>query len=108
VATQNPIDTKARIVLPEAQLDRFLFKIQSDLSSFEQEVSILAGHHQRKNTQPDRRNGRALGDEIRSYREVVRQIHVEDNGALHRPDHPRDPQQPALFLGASPRARWPF
>ncbi len=45
VATQNPIEYEGTYPLPEAQLDRFLFKLLVGYPSFEQETGILA-HHQ--------------------------------------------------------------
>src|SRR5688500_18537227 len=45
VATQNPIEQEGTYRLPEAQLDRFLFKIQVDYPDLEQEVAIIGGHH---------------------------------------------------------------
>lgn len=44
VATQNPIEYEGTYVLPEAQLDRFLFKLQVTYPSHEQERQILAQH----------------------------------------------------------------
>ena len=106
VATQNPIEHEGTYRLPEAQLDRFLFKIQVTYPSFEQEVSILAGHHERKNTHPLTGVTAVLSaEEIRSYREVVRQIHVEDNVLRYIAQIIHETRNsPALFLGASPRA----
>jgi MoxR-like ATPase len=106
VATQNPIEHEGTYRLPEAQLDRFLFKIQVTYPSFEQEVSILAGHHQRKNIQPLAGVTAVLSaDEIRSYREVVRQIHVEENVLRYIAQIIHETRNsPSLFLGASPRA----
>ena len=52
VATQNPIEHEGTYRLPEAQLDRFLFKIQVDYPNLEQEVAIIGGHHQRKGINP--------------------------------------------------------
>jgi MoxR-like ATPase len=44
VATQNPIEYEGTYPLPEAQLDRFLFKLRVDYPSFEQEQQVLARH----------------------------------------------------------------
>src|ERR671912_2533074 len=52
VATQNPIEHEGTYRLPEAQLDRFLFKIQVDYPNLEQEVAIIGGHHRRKGINP--------------------------------------------------------
>src|SRR5512140_309630 len=45
-ATQNPIESEGTYPLPEAQLDRFLFKIPVDYPSEEQEDALLAAVHQ--------------------------------------------------------------
>lgn len=44
VATQNPIESEGTYNLPEAQLDRFLFKLRADYPSEEQEAEILMMH----------------------------------------------------------------
>jgi MoxR-like ATPase len=44
VATQNPIEYEGTYPLPEAQLDRFLFKLRVDYPTFEQEQQVLARH----------------------------------------------------------------
>src|SRR5215216_1390710 len=48
LATQNPIEHEGTYRLPEAQLDRFMFKILVDYPSLDQEIAIITGHHQRK------------------------------------------------------------
>src|SRR6478609_8205617 len=45
VATQNPVEHEGTYRLPEAQLDRFLFKIQVHYPNPEEELAILNGHH---------------------------------------------------------------
>lgn len=47
-ATQNPIDFEGTYQLPEAQVDRFLFKIKMDYPITEEEVKILLEYNQRK------------------------------------------------------------
>ncbi len=44
MATQNPIETEGTYNLPEAQLDRFMFKLIADYPSAEEEAGILAMH----------------------------------------------------------------
>lgn len=44
VATQNPIESEGTYNLPEAQLDRFLFKLRADYPTEEQEARILLMH----------------------------------------------------------------
>jgi MoxR-like ATPase len=45
VATQNPIEYEGTYPLPEAQLDRFLFKLSVGYPSFDQETTVLDRHH---------------------------------------------------------------
>ena len=46
-ATQNPVEQEGTYALPEAQLDRFLFKIQVPYPNLDEEVKILENEHQR-------------------------------------------------------------
>jgi MoxR-like ATPase len=45
LATQNPVEQEGTYPLPEAELDRFLFKIEINYPSAEEEVRVLAMHH---------------------------------------------------------------
>src|SRR5450631_600069 len=45
LATQNPIEQEGTYRLPEAQLDRFLFKIDVKYPTLQEEISILTKHH---------------------------------------------------------------
>lgn len=106
VATQNPIEHEGTYRLPEAQLDRFLFKIQVTYPNLEQEIAIIAGHHHRKGVKPTLEVNAVLNaQEIATYRDVVQQIHIEENlvAYIARLVH-ETRNSPALFLGASPRA----
>src|SRR5262249_8133585 len=44
-ATQNPIEYEGTYPLPEAQLDRFLFKLSVPLPSRDEELGVLRNHH---------------------------------------------------------------
>ncbi len=106
VATQNPIEHEGTYRLPEAQLDRFLFKIQVSYPNFDQEVAIISGHHSRKGNQALQEVSPVLtSDQIKSYRSSVQQIHIEDNLVKYIAQIIHETRNnPALFLGASPRA----
>ena len=106
VATQNPIEHEGTYRLPEAQLDRFLFKIQVNYPNLDQEIAIINGHHNRK-------GGHALhevktvltSEQNKAYRSSVQQIHIEDNLVRYIAQVIHETRNnPALFLGASPRA----
>src|SRR5687768_17332283 len=80
VATQNPIEHEGTYRLPEAQLDRFLFKIQVDYPDLDQEVAIIGGHHQRRGmTAIAEVNAVLSAAEIGTYRQAVQQSYVEDH-----------------------------
>lgn len=106
VATQNPVEQEGTYHLPEAQLDRFLFKINVLYPTAEQEFQILMHHHHTKGDQLiDQVHPVLSAPEIDSLRANVRSIHVEDklltfitsivgNTRVHK----------SIYLGASPRA----
>jgi MoxR-like ATPase len=92
--------------LPEAQLDRFIFKINVNYPSLEEETKILMQHHGQQ--------GRQLLDELKPVisrqqlaqcRQLIQKVHVEDKliefiarlTISTRSDR-------SLYLGASPRA----
>lgn len=106
VATQNPIEHEGTYRLPEAQLDRFLFKIQVNYPTLEQEIAIISGHHQRKGVKPTTEVNAVLSaEEITTYRHSVQEVHVEENLLKYVAQLINETRNsPALFLGASPRA----
>jgi MoxR-like ATPase len=106
VATQNPIEHEGTYRLPEAQLDRFLFRIQVDYPALEQEILILQGHHQRKGEQPTAKIEKVLtAEDIKSYRHTVREIIIDQNLISYIAQIVLETRNnKSLFLGASPRA----
>ena len=106
VATQNPIEHEGTYRLPEAQLDRFLFKIEVDYPNLEEETAIIRGHHQRKGAIPSNEvNSVLTAEQIKNYRNVVQQIHLEENIMRYISQIIHETRNNAsLFLGASPRA----
>ncbi len=106
LATQNPVEHEGTYRLPEAQLDRFLFKINVDYPNLEDEVTILKQHHNHK--------GKNLLDtikpvvstqELADCKTMIQSVHVEGKlidfiarlTVATRSDK-------SLYLGASPRA----
>ena len=106
VATQNPIEHEGTYRLPEAQLDRFLFKAVVDYPNIEEELAIIQGHHTRKGHTPFEGVNRILtSGQIADYRNTVQQIHVENNLMKYITELTNETRNnPSLFLGASPRA----
>lgn len=106
VATQNPIDYEGTYRLPEAQLDRFLFKINVPYPTEEQEASILFRLHALGNTEVINSIQPVLSaEQISTVRKLVKQIVVEDRLlqfiakiTVTTRSHK------SIFLGASPRA----
>lgn len=106
VATQNPVEHEGTYRLPEAQLDRFLFKIVVNYPSLEEEISIISGHHTRRGSAPTADVIPVLtAEEIKRYRDLVQQVHVEQHLLRYIGQIVHETRSnPGLFLGASPRA----
>jgi MoxR-like ATPase len=106
LATQNPVEQEGTYRLPEAQLDRFLFKIEIKYPTLEEEIAIITQQHQQKTT--DQLNNIASvlsAAEIISLRQQVRALHVERKlleftaKIVHETRNHK-----SLYLGGSPRA----
>lgn len=106
VATQNPIEQEGTYRLPEAQLDRFLFKIIVQYPEYEQEVSILTRHHERQGAQPVSEVASVLNaDQLSAFRALANQVHIEPPLISYIARITAETRRNAmLFLGASPRA----
>jgi MoxR-like ATPase len=106
LATQNPVEQEGTYRLPEAQLDRFLFKIEVTYPTVDQELLILQQAHERKGGQPVAEVTPVLSaEQMDEYRRKVKEIHVDE--ALLRYIAQlvsRTRSDAALYLGASPRA----
>lgn len=106
LATQNPIEQEGTYALPEAQLDRFLFKIKVDYPSVEEEVIILQNHHERKGEKPqDQIKAILTPEKLVEFKKNIHEVVVEQkildyiaNIITQTRNHPH------LYLGASPRA----
>jgi MoxR-like ATPase len=106
LATQNPIEQEGTYRLPEAQLDRFLFKINIGYPSLQEETNLLKKYHLALgNFDPATVNAVMSGEQLAGYRKQVQQIHVEDKlidyiaKIVHQTRNNK-----SLYLGASPRA----
>src|SRR5678810_1353737 len=106
IATQNPIEQEGTYRLPEAQLDRFLFKITIDYPNLDEEIAIL----QKENALQDRNkleNIRQIlsKSEIGNYQSLVKQIKIESHLMEYIAKITMNTRENAfLYLGASPRA----
>ena len=76
LATQNPIEQEGTYPLPEAQLDRFMFAINLDYPSFEEEVNVV-----KKTTANNRETINPLfsAEEIIEIQQLVRRVPIADN-----------------------------
>jgi MoxR-like ATPase len=106
LATQNPIEQEGTYRLPEAQLDRFLFKINVDYPVLSEEVTILQREHTLQNNgKLDAIQSILSSDEIKRYQDLVKQIIVEPNLLEYIAKLVVNTRENAfLYLGASPRA----
>ena len=76
LATQNPIEQEGTYPLPEAQLDRFMFSINLDYPSFEEEVEVV------KNTTTNsvpKASSILSSVDILEFQQLIRKIPVADN-----------------------------
>jgi MoxR-like ATPase len=111
LATQNPIEQEGTYPLPEAQLDRFLFKILVDYPSAEDERQVLEFHLGRAFPSPSRA---ASLDELGELESVVQQVYLDERiksyvvGLVTASRRPSDvglgDLVPLIAFGASPRA----
>lgn len=106
LATQNPIEQEGTYRLPEAQLDRFLFKIEVGYPTLEEEIQILDSHHHEKLDDKLAAIQAVLSkEEIVQFRKVVKGLHVEPKLLEFIARIVSETRSnPSLYLGASPRA----
>ena len=105
-ATQNPIEQEGTYALPEAQLDRFLFKINVPYPNFEEEIKILENEHKRENIGIlDVAKPILNAKQIVAYQETIKKIIIEAHLIKYIAAIIENTRNNAnLFLGASPRA----
>ena len=106
LATQNPIEHEGTYRLPEAQLDRFLFKVVASYPSLEEEIEIINRHHLRKGVQAvSEVSALITAQQIIQFRQFAQQVHIESNLVSYIAQIIQATRSNSmLFLGASPRA----
>lgn len=106
LATQNPIEQEGTYALPEAQLDRFLFKINVNYPSLEEEIAIISSHQDRKGAQPvEKVSSLILEEELKQYKSKIFEILVEEKIMKYIAEIVMNSRNhPHLYLGGSPRA----
>ena len=106
LATQNPIEQEGTYRLPEAQLDRFLFKINVKYPNAEEELEIITREQQLENEKKTEKMETVIyANAIKRYRSLVNQVKTEANLLKYIADIVVNTRTNSfLFLGASPRA----
>jgi MoxR-like ATPase len=106
VATQNPVEQEGTYKLPEAQLDRFIFKLVATYPSLEEEEIMLRRFKSDfYGNREDQINPVLSGADLLKFRKVVEQIFIKDELITYIAqivDRTRNNSD--LYLGASPRA----
>jgi MoxR-like ATPase len=105
-ATQNPIEHEGTYKLPEAQLDRFLFKIEMSYPSLDEEIKILLEYNERKSFNDLRVLQSVFTKEsLETFKLQIRSIHIEEKIAAYIANIVNQTRTSGdLYLGASPRA----
>mgnify|MGYP001552441397 CR=1 FL=1 len=106
IATQNPIEQEGTYRLPEAQLDRFLFKIIIGYPSLEEEINILLNQQSvPQNSLLDRVKKIISISQISSYRKIVNEVIIDPKLVEFIAKIASETRNnSSLYLGASPRA----
>lgn len=106
LATQNPIEQEGTYALPEAQLDRFIFKIAVGYPELQDEIKILQTHHERKGKLPETEIETVLDPtKLAELKSQIHEILIEEKllGYIAEIVN-KTRNHPHLYLGASPRA----
>ncbi|MEQ8908437.1 MAG: MoxR family ATPase [Vicingaceae bacterium] len=106
LATQNPIDSEGTYKLPEAQLDRFLFKLEVNYPNQEEELAILKAANQNFHfNRLDSINSVLSKSDLLNFRNEVSAIQVDEKllSYMVKVIH-QSREDPQLSVGGSPRA----
>lgn len=106
LATQNPVEQEGTYKLPEAQLDRFLFKVNIEYPTLEEEVNILERHHSNNRlVKLDAIHPAITKTELMELRETLNKVYVEPTLLQYIAMLVQQTRtSKAVYLGASPRA----
>ncbi|MEX1383811.1 AAA family ATPase [Lutibacter sp.] len=106
LATQNPIEQEGTYALPEAQLDRFLFKIDVGYPTLDEEILIIKTHQDRKGTLPQTLINSLLSEaDLLEYKNKIFEVLVEEKIMRYIAQIiTKTRNHPHLYLGGSPRA----
>lgn len=105
VATQNPVEHEGTYRLPEAQLDRFIFKIIVDYPKPEEEIKILELHDSGTLASWQQFTPVLTVEELKALRKQIGEVKVDRKIKSYIVDIVKTTREnPWLYLGASPRA----
>ncbi len=106
MATQNPIEQEGTYRLPEAQLDRFMFKVVIDYPNLVDECEIIRREHEALNGDKTIDVQKVVDKaDINNVKSIVRSVLVEQNIIEYIARIVQETREhPFLYLGASPRA----
>jgi len=106
IATQNPVEQEGTYQLPEAQLDRFMFKLNVEYPSPEEEFEILKRKNELKNgSELEKINKVIDAATLKKHKDLIAHISIDDSLLKYIAqvvDQTRN--NSSLYLGASPRA----
>lgn len=106
IATQNPVEQEGTYRLPEAQLDRFLMKINLDYPTSEEEIEILRRFkNQIGPVDISSINPVISAQTIEESKRVIEEIHIEEQMLHYITQIVRETREHGkIYLGGSPRA----
>ncbi|WP_347926378.1 MoxR family ATPase [Pontimicrobium sp. SW4] len=106
LATQNPVEQEGTYRLPEAQLDRFLFKIDIDYPNLDEEIEIINREHGLQGANKTAKiTSHLTKEQVAKFQGLVNQVIIESHLVKYIADIIVNTRNnPFLYLGASPRA----
>lgn len=106
LATQNPVEQEGTYRLPEAQLDRFLFKIDIDYPNLDEEIEIINREHELQGKEKTEKvTSHLTKAQVAKFQNLVNQVIIESHLVKYIADIIVNTRNnPFLYLGASPRA----
>lgn len=105
VATQNPVEHEGTYRLPEAQLDRFMFKVLVDYPGREEEIEVLKLHDSGSVEEQRKLEAVLSVEELKYLRDKVKEVRVDEKMKAFIVDIVATTRHNGwLYLGASPRA----
>lgn len=102
MATQNPVEYEGTYPLPEAQMDRFLFKLQMGYPTMLEELEVL--NLQEKQSPIDTLQAVMTKEHIHAFQQAVQTIHVDASIKEYIVEIAQATRKhPSVYLGVSPR-----